>query len=98
MKRRPVVLKHTTVPLYLLLPEVRTLLALALHANTHLLLNTLWHTGARISEALALTPSHFHLEGEHSYVSLAMLKGRGRPKTRCRGEAIARMVPIADPR
>lgn len=96
VKRRPVVLTHSTLPLYLLLPEVHSLLDQALHANHHLMINTLWHTGARISECLSLTRGDFHLEGKHSYVSLKVSKQRGRPRTNATGNPVPRLVPITD--
>lgn len=95
--RRPVVLKHSTLPPYLLLPEIRKLLAVVKHANHHLLLSTLWHTGGRISEILALTPSSFDLDPRGSYVSLTTLKQRGRPRRGALSQRPARMVPIVDP-
>ena len=86
---------NTTLPAYLLLPEIRGILDITPHANHHLLVSTLWHTGARISEALALTPKSFVLDGENSFVMLKTLKQRGRP----RGGVIrpeGRIVPIRD--
>lgn len=97
VERRPVVLTHSTLPPYLLLPEVHALLDQALHSNHHLMVNTLWHTGARISECLSLTRSAFHLDGEHSHVSLKVAKGRGRPRTNASGDPVPRLVPITDP-
>lgn len=96
VKRRPVVLTHSTLPPYLLLPEVHALLDRALHSNHRLMINTLWHTGARISEALSLTRNAFHLDGEHSYVSLKISKRRGRPRTNAAGDPLPRLVPITD--
>lgn len=96
LERRPAVLRHSTdLPPYLLLPEVRALLRSMRHANTRLLFATLWHTGARISEALALTPASFHLDARGPYVSLTTLKQRGRPKKGVTKRP-ARMVPIED--
>lgn len=49
--RRPRVLATSEdLPGYLLLPEVNQILDVSTHARTHLLLNSVWHTGARISE------------------------------------------------
>ena len=60
IKMRPFTLAHSTeLPKYLLLPEILTLLNYALDANEHLMLSTLWYTGARISECLALRPGVF---------------------------------------
>lgn len=94
--RRPVVLTHSTLPAYLLLPEVHALLDRALHANHHLMINTLWHTGARISECLSLTRANFHLAAERSYVSLHVSKRRGRPRTNAAGDPVPRLLPITD--
>ncbi|MCF6256177.1 MAG: tyrosine-type recombinase/integrase [Gammaproteobacteria bacterium] len=96
VKQRPVVLTHSTLPPYLLLPEVHALLDRALHSNHRLMINTLWHTGARISECLSLTRNAFHLDGEHSYVSLKISKRRGRPRTNAAGDPLPRLVPITD--
>lgn len=96
VERRPVVLTHSVLPPYLLLPEVHALLEQALHANHHLMINTLWHTGARISECLSLTRSAFHLDDERSYVSLKVAKRRGRPRTNAAGDPLPRLVPITD--
>ena len=92
---RRTILKHTTLPPYLLKPEVHALLRLATHANHQLLYSTLWRTGARISEALALTPGHFHLNGiDDSYVSKHTSK-RGRPKKGKKPDP-PRLIPLND--
>jgi site-specific recombinase XerD len=97
IERRPLVLEiHEDLPAYLLLPEINQLLDVTTHARTHLLFNILWHTGARISEALALTPESFTLRDEwSSCVVLDTLKQRGRPK-KGRKNTKKRMVPITD--
>jgi site-specific recombinase XerD len=96
LSRRPAVLKHSeTMPQYLLQPEVAMILAGTHHAQSRLLFATLWITGARISEALALTPASFVLEDAQPYVSLNTLKRRGRPKGSRKRKA-ARMVPLRD--
>mgnify|MGYP001594267729 CR=1 FL=1 len=96
VKNRPAVLKHTELPPYLLLPEIRALLATVHHANNHLLFSTLWHTGARISEALAITARSFERDPSIAYVSLKSLKQRGRPRAGII-KVPARMVPLRDP-
>jgi len=96
IEQRPVVLTHSTLPPYLLLPEIHALLDRALHSNHHLMINTLWHTGARISEALGLTRNAFHLDGNRSYVSLKISRRRGRPCTNAAGDPLPRRVPITD--
>lgn len=100
IERRPLVLKiNDGLPAYLLLPEIQALLDVTTHARTHLLLNTLWHTGCRISEALALTPENFILKDEwSSCVLLNTLKKKpGRPKKDPLKVIKKRLVPISDP-
>jgi len=94
LKQRPAVLKHSELPAYLLLPEIHQLLDEITQDNVRLMINTLWHTGARISECLALTPADFALDTAQPYVSIHTLKTRGRPKKS--GRHRPRLVPIAD--
>lgn len=100
LERRPRLLEiHDELPAYLLRPEVRDIIDAALDHHDNLLLDTLWHTGARIGEALQLTPKSFNLDGiENSDVILTTAKkrGRGRPK---KGvvRPPKRLVPLADP-
>ncbi|MCO5635260.1 site-specific integrase [Citrobacter freundii] len=62
------------------------------------LFDTLWNTGARINEALALTGASFQLDGSRPFVRLKTLKqrqrGRGRPG---KDEEVFRLVPLTDP-
>ncbi len=99
--RRPRVLEaYGDLPPYLLLPEINAILGATLDGRLNLLLDTIWHTGARIGEAIALTRGSFHLNGEgDSDVVLQTLKqrGRGRPKQGVRSTTPKRLVPIADP-
>ena len=100
--RRPRILEHEAdMPPYFVYPEIGWLLDEALHANTHLMIDTLWHTGARVSELLALTRSSFRLDPENNdcYVSLQTLKTpqRGRPKKETRKAIPKRIVPLTDP-
>ena len=86
------------LPCYLLAPEISLLLSYLPDLRQRLLIETLWNTGARINEALALTPSDFHLEnGIRPFVVLRTLKqrtrGKGRPK---KEEALKRIVPLLD--
>ncbi|MBT3205216.1 MAG: site-specific integrase [Gammaproteobacteria bacterium] len=94
LEQRQAVLLHTDVPAYLLLPEVHQLIDAARQDNLLLMMNTLWHTGARISECIALTPNHFKLDVQQPYVSIQTLKSRGRPKRG--GQVKPRLVPISD--
>jgi site-specific recombinase XerD len=95
MKLRPAILKQSKMPMYLLLPEVRALLTTMRDANTHLLFSTLWHTGARITEALALTRSDFERDPPLPYVSIKTLKQKNEVR---RGivRVPSRVVPIRD--
>ncbi|MEM7083730.1 MAG: tyrosine-type recombinase/integrase [Pseudomonadota bacterium] len=95
--RRPVALKqHPELPKYLLLPEIESVLAATLDDSHYLMLDVLWHTGARVSEMLALTPEHFDFQYEE--VSLETLKQKkvGRPK-KVNARALQRVVPTPDP-
>ncbi|MGO1500476.1 MAG: hypothetical protein ACTHWH_04230 [Marinobacter sp.] len=71
----------------------------ATHPRDHLLASLLWHTGARISEALAITPEHLVLQDEWSSgVLLDQLKKRGRPRQVKRQTMRKRWVPVTDER
>lgn len=94
LEQRQAVLQHTDMPAYLLLPEIHHLLDAIDKDNFLLLVNTLWHTGARISECLSLTPGHFTLDNRTPYVSIQTLKKRGRPSKR--SALKPRLVPISD--
>lgn len=50
---------HDELPKYLLAPEVSALLHYVPDLRRKMLLATLWNTGARINEALALTRGDF---------------------------------------
>lgn len=94
LEQRAAVLQHSDLPAYLLLPEIHQLINSARHENLVLMLDTLWHTGARISECLALTPASFATEVSQPYVSIATLKKRGRPSLKQR--SLPRLVPLTD--
>ncbi|WP_051252719.1 tyrosine-type recombinase/integrase [Ferrimonas kyonanensis] len=88
------VLHHVEMPAYLLLPEVSALLDALDDDRQRLLLDLLWNTGARITEALALTPADLALDDPHQpYVSLPTLKQRPRSARRPK----PRLVPLLDP-
>lgn len=95
LEQRQAVLQHTDIPAYLLLPEVHQILDEINKDNFLLLIDTLWHTGARISECLSLTPGHFTLDVQQPYVSIKTLKKRGRPSQRS-GNIKPRLIPISD--
>lgn len=66
-----------------------------------MLLATLWNTGARINEALALTRADFSLAPPYPFVQLATLKQRAKKAARTAGKTPAgnqahRRVPLSD--
>ncbi len=66
---------HDELPKYLLAPEVSALLHYVPDLRRKMLLATLWNTGARINEALALTRGIF-AHAPYPFVQLATLKQR----------------------
>ncbi|VDZ81997.1 Site-specific recombinase XerD [Kluyvera intermedia] len=73
---RQMALVQDELPKYLLAPEVSALLHYVPDLHRKMLLATLWNTGARINEALALTRSDFSLQPPYPFVQLATLKQR----------------------
>lgn len=67
---------HGDMPLYLLAVEVGALLHYLPDLYQQTLVATMWNTGARINEALALTRDDFRLDDRFPYVTLATLKQR----------------------
>lgn len=63
-------------PKYLLAPEVNQLLDFIPDLHQRTLIDTLWNTGARIHEALALTKGDFYLDEDTPFVVLRTLKQR----------------------
>lgn len=97
IERRPAALKQAPeLPKYLLLPEINALLDVTLNDSHHLMFDLLWHTGARVSELLSLTPAHFDFT--YQEVSLESLKQKkvGRPRKKD-PRALQRVIPIPDP-
>ncbi|MGP2980350.1 tyrosine-type recombinase/integrase [Serratia nevei] len=99
---RQMALEHGDYPQYLLAVEVVALLHYIPDLYQHSLIATLWNSGARINEALALTRAHFSLQGPYPYVSLATLKQRQASAQRGAGappkkEPVRRLVPLSDP-
>jgi len=87
---------------YLLAPEVSAFLPYVSDLHRKMLFTTLWKTGARINEALALTRGDFSLAPPYPYVQLATLKQRGEKTARGPGRAPSgsvphRLVPLSDP-
>jgi Site-specific recombinase XerD len=71
---RQMALVQDELPRYLLAPEVSALLHYVPDLHRKMLLATLWNTGARINEALALTRGDFSLAPPYPFVQLATLK------------------------
>ena len=98
---RQMALIQDELPKYLLAPEVSALLRYGPDLHCKMLLTTLWNTGARINEALALTRGDFSLAPPYPYVQLATLKQRAEKSARTAGRAPAgsqahRLVPLSD--
>ena len=81
------------LPKYLLAPEVSVLLSYIDDLTARLYFETLWNTGARLNEALALTPASFALDASRRHpqpvVTLKTLKQRNREASRGRGRPAA---------
>lgn len=82
--------QHDEYPQYLLAPEVSALLHYVPDLHRKMLFTTLWNTGARINEALALTRGDFSLAPPYPYVQLATLKQRAEKAGRGPGQAPCR--------
>lgn len=94
---RGMALLQPDLPKYLLAPEVAVLLSCFDDERQRMLFAFLWNTGARITEALMVTPEDLELDGPRPFVRLRTLKqrsrGRGRP---AKDEKVARVVPLLD--
>lgn len=75
---RQMVIASPDAPLYLLAPEVSLLLSHMHDLRERCYFETLWNTGARPNEALALTPADFDFRAVQPYVTLRTLKQRNR--------------------
>ncbi|QHM74064.1 site-specific integrase [Mixta intestinalis] len=98
---RQMALAQNELPKYLLAPEIIALLHYVPDLHRKMLLATLWNTGARINEALALTRSDFSLTPPYPFVQLATLKQRIEKAARTAGRVPAgsqthRLVPLSD--
>ncbi|HGL6909502.1 TPA: site-specific integrase [Citrobacter farmeri] len=98
---RQMALVQDELPKYLLAPEVSALLHYVPDLHRRMLLATLWNTGARINEALALTRGDFSLAPPYPFVQLATLKQRAEKAARTAGRLPAgsqahRLVPLSD--
>lgn len=98
---RQMALAHDALPKYLLGIEVAALLHYIPDLYQQTLIATLWNTGARINEALALTRDDFRLDVPQPWVQLATLKQREEKAGRGAGRLPAgvsphRIVPLSD--
>lgn len=86
-----------SAPMYLLAPEISALLSYMEDIRQLAFFSTLWNTGARPNEALALTRQDFDINDVQSFVELRTLKqrsrGRGRPG---KDESVKRALPLFD--
>jgi integrase len=96
-KRELILDTINTMPAYVLKPEILGLLDAEKHPTYRLILDLMWTTGARITEVLALTPSHFIDNGCDFMVVLRSLNQRpGRPTNLQLARSPKRAVPIVD--
>ncbi|EBS9452523.1 phage integrase family protein [Salmonella enterica] len=98
---RQMAIVQDELPKYLLTPEVSALLHYVPDLHRRMLLATLWNTGARINEALALTRGDFSLAPPYPFVQLATLKQRVEKAARTAGRIPSgsqshRLVPLSD--
>lgn len=96
-RRATVLATINAMPAYLLKPEVHGLLDAEKHLTYRLILDLMWVTGARVSEALALTPASLVHDGYDFGVILKTLKQRpGRPSKASLQRSPKRYTPIVD--
>lgn len=98
---RQLALAHDELPKYLLAPEVSALLHYIPDLYRKTLIATLWNSGARVNEAVALGRTDFLLQPPYPFVKLATLKQRTEKAARTAGRAPAgsqahRLVPLSD--
>lgn len=98
---RQMALVQDELPKYLLAPEVSALLHYIPDLYRQTLMATLWNTGARINEVLALSRGDFTLAPPYPFVQMATLKQRTEKATRSAGRTPAgmtshRIVPLSD--
>lgn len=95
---RRMVITSGAGPMYLLAPEVSALFWYLEDLRQLAYFSTLWNTGARPNEGLALSRQDFDMNAVQPFVALRTLKqrsrGRGRPS---KDEAVKRSVPLFDP-
>lgn len=104
--RAEVIQANESMPAYLLMPEITSLIDSELNANRRMAFEIMWMLGCRVSELLLLTPRHFVFNGESSYVNMPTLKRRPSETTKRRrkrlndsdtlGNLPLRQIPITD--
>ena len=94
---RQLALAHDELPKYLLAPEVSALLHYIPDLYRKTLIATLWNSGARVNEAVALGRTDFLLQPPYPFVKLATLKQRTEKAARTAGRQVHRLVPLSDP-
>jgi integrase len=89
---------YAELPRYLLAPEISGLLHHVPDWTQHALVNTLWNTGGRLNEVLALRRRDFRLNDAIPHVFIRTAKqrraGSGRPRI---GTSPNRVVPLSYP-
>ena len=96
-RREQTLLEAESLPPYLLLPEVEQLLNVTKNDVHHFLINTLFHTGGRISEVLALTQGRFLIgDRPNPLIALPTIKRRGRPSKTQANKPKTRIIPVMD--
>lgn len=97
---RRMALNLSDQPAYLLAPEVSLLLDHIADLRRRMLFDFLWNTGARINEALAVTPKDIVLNAVKPFVVLRTLKQRnqtaGRRGRPGKDTPVKRTVPLLD--
>lgn len=98
---RRMALNLSDQPAYLLAPEITLLLDNIADLRRRMLFDFLWNTGARINEALAVTPKDIVLDAVKPFVVLRTLKQRNQTAGR-RGRPgkdmpVKRTLPLLDP-
>ena len=84
------------LPRYLLAPEIAVLLAGCTDLRKRMLFEFLWNTGARINEALAVTPADIELDGVRPLVTLTTLKQQRLTKAGRPPKGHRRTLPLLD--
>lgn len=95
---RELAANSTGYPKYLLAYEISVLLASIHDLRKKMLFDFMWNTGARINEALAVTPDDIILDAVKPFVILHTLKQRTRPTVGRppKDNPVKRAVPLLD--